>query len=126
MALTYHTEYRLGDRGVIRRSYTGFQAFVAIGLDLVFGLAFEVICMSAALALGVVAWSARLVARLLRLYWRFLIAAMTALVWGVTLPFVLLHRGAERLRSHGPTESTGSDAVRPPFAKPAWAWSREV
>ncbi|MHB1557292.1 MAG: hypothetical protein ACYC61_07420 [Isosphaeraceae bacterium] len=111
---------------MIRRSYTGFQAFVAIGLDLVFGLAFEVICLSAALAIGAVAWSVRLVVRLLGLYWRVLVAAMTALVWAVTLPFVMLHRGAERLRSRAPGTSTGSDAPHPPFAKPDWAWSREV
>lgn len=126
MALSYHTEYRLGDRGVIRRSYTGFQAFVAIGLDLLFGLAFELICGSAALAIRAVAWLVRLVVRLLRLYWRFLVAAITVLVWAVTLPFVMLHRGAEKLRSRAPGESIGSSAARSPFAKPTWAWSREV
>lgn len=43
MALYYQTEYRLGGRGLIRRSYTGFQAFFAILFDLVFGLVFELV-----------------------------------------------------------------------------------
>ena len=55
MALYYQTEYRLGRRyGRITRSYTGFQAFLAIVLDLVFGLFFELITGAIALALRLI------------------------------------------------------------------------
>ena len=54
MALYYQTEYRLGSRGRISRSYTGFQAFIAILFDLVFGLVFELVVGVIGLALRLV------------------------------------------------------------------------
>ena len=42
MALHYQTECRLGARR-INRSYSGYQAFVAIVFDLIFGLLFELV-----------------------------------------------------------------------------------
>ncbi len=60
MALHYYTEYRLGNRGRICRSYTGFQAFLAIGFDLVFGLLFELVCSGIGLAVWTVTWTVRL------------------------------------------------------------------
>lgn len=40
MAFSYTTEYRLGRRGRINRSYTGIQAFIAIAFDLALGFCF--------------------------------------------------------------------------------------
>ena len=51
MALHYQTEYRLGNRGRVCRSYTGFQAFLAITIDLVFGLLFELVFATIGLAI---------------------------------------------------------------------------
>jgi hypothetical protein len=126
MALHYQTEYSLGNRGRIRRSYTGFQAFLAIGFDLVFGLLFELVCTSVALAARIVYWTARLAIWVLRLYWRALVAAMTAVVYVATLPFVWIHRAVGRVWS-GAGEGrqdrwAGPDAT----IKPSWALSREV
>ena len=60
MALHYQTEYRLGHRGRIPHSNTGYQAFVAIAIDLVFGsvqLVFSVIAMALQIAILMVMWS---------------------------------------------------------------------
>ena len=43
MAFVYTTEYRLGRRGRINRSYTGIQALIAIAFDLTLGFTFGVI-----------------------------------------------------------------------------------
>jgi hypothetical protein len=126
MALHYQTEYRLGDRGRICRSYTGFQAFVAIAFDLVFGLLFELVGSVLALVFLVLLWTARLVIRLLRIYWRFLVATMTAIVYVVTLPFVWVHQAVGRLRSGDREPRRASWRHRDAMAKPTWAWSREV
>jgi hypothetical protein len=126
MALSYQTEYRLGDRGLIRRSYTGFQALVAIGLDLVFGLAFELVGLTLVLMGRVMAWTARRVIRLLVLYWRFLVAVMTLVVSAVTLPFVMLHRGAERLRARDRGGPVREEPARSAVDKPSWAFAREL
>ena len=42
MSLHYQTECRIGARRV-HRSYTGYQAVVAIMFDLIFGLLFELV-----------------------------------------------------------------------------------
>jgi hypothetical protein len=126
MALHYQTEYRLGDRGRICRSYTGFQAFVAIAFDLVFGLLFELVGSVFGLAFLVLLWTARLVIRLLRIYWRVLVATMTAIVYVVTLPFVWVHQAVGRLRSGDREPRPASWRRRDAMAKPNWAWSREV
>jgi hypothetical protein len=43
MPFIYTTEYRLGRRGRINRSYTGVQALIAIAFDLALGFTFGVI-----------------------------------------------------------------------------------
>lgn len=126
MALHYHTEYRLGNRGRICRSYTGFQAFLAIGFDLVFGLLFELVCSALGLAVWIATWTARLVVRLLRIYWRVLVAAMAAIVYVVTLPFAWIHQAVDRLRSREEHERPGFGVGPDAVAKPSWAFSREV
>ncbi len=51
MAIEYRTEYGLGRRGRVCRTYTGIQAMIAIAFDLALGLAFGVI--------GLVLWLVR-------------------------------------------------------------------
>ncbi len=126
MALHYQTEYRLGDRGRICRSYTGFQAFLAIGFDLLFGLFFELVCSAMALAAWIVMRTAWLVLHLLRIYWRVLVATMTAIVYLVTLPFVWVHQAMDRLRSRGTDEHSGSWVRPDAVVKPSWPLGREV
>lgn len=43
MALHYQTEYALGNRGRVRRTYSGMQALIAIAVDLLLGLFFGLI-----------------------------------------------------------------------------------
>ena len=43
MAFMYSTEYTLGRRGRIRRTYSGVQALIAIAFDLTLGLTFGLI-----------------------------------------------------------------------------------
>ena len=43
MAFIYSTEYNLGRRGRINRSYTGIQALIAIAFDLTLGFTFWLI-----------------------------------------------------------------------------------
>jgi hypothetical protein len=126
MALHYQTEYRLGDRGRICRSYTGFQAFAAIGLDLVFGLLFELVSSAIGLGIRILALAIRLVVRMLRINWRILVAVMTFVVYVVTLPFAWIHLTADGLRSRGKIERPQPGASPDPVLKPSWALSREV
>jgi hypothetical protein len=126
MALHYQTEYRLGNRGRICRSYTGFQALFAIAFDLVFGLAFELVTLVVALAARLVVLVARFAVRVLRVHWKIMVAAMTLIVYLVTLPFAMIHEAVNRLRSRG---EAGPDDPGPCPAsnlKPSWALSREV
>jgi len=126
MALHYQTEYRLGSRGRICRSYTGFQAFIAICLDLVFGLLFELVATILALSARLTILTLRLFVRVIKVNWKILVAAMTLIVYILTLPFALLHRAVDQFRSQG---ETGPDDPEPNAAsslKPSWALSREV
>jgi hypothetical protein len=43
MTFIYTTEYSLGRRGRINRSYTGIQALIAIAIDLALGFSFGLI-----------------------------------------------------------------------------------
>lgn len=43
MPFLYTTEYRLGRRGRIQRSYTGLQALIAITLDLALGFTYGLV-----------------------------------------------------------------------------------
>jgi hypothetical protein len=124
MALYYQTEYRLGKRGRISRSYTGIQAFVAILFDLVFGLVFELVSSVIGLALRLVILVVQLAVVVLRKSWSTLIVLMAALVFVLTLPFVLLHQAVARLRTRIEADRRGSYAVS--TIKPDCALSREV
>jgi len=126
MALHYQTEYCLGHRGRIRRSYTGFQAFVAIAFDLIFGLLFELVFAAVGLAMRVAVLSAHLVVRLIQIYWRLLVAAMTLIVYAITLPFVWIHKAVDRTRSGRQGGRAGVRWGSTPPPKPNWAFSREV
>jgi hypothetical protein len=126
MALHYQTEYRIGDRGRVRRSYTGFQAFVAIGLDLVFGLFFELVSSGLGLAMRLAICAVRLVNRVLRIHWRLLVTAMTFVVYMLTLPFAWIHLGVDRLRSGNPSGWSTCEADPAPSMKPNWGFGREV
>jgi len=126
MALRYQTEYRIGDRGRVCRSYTGFQAFVAIGLDLVFGLCFELASSVLSLAMMLAISTVRFVFRVMRIHWRILVAAMTFVVYMVTLPFAWIHLGVDRLRSGEPSGWPASDSEPHPVIKPSWDLGREV
>jgi hypothetical protein len=123
MALHYQTECRMGTRR-INRSYSGYQAFIAILFDLVFGLTFELVATAFSLAFRLVVFVVRLVFRLLRSSWRVAVAAMAALVFTLTLPFVFLHRaiaGLAPANRFWPRERFAQAAQ-----KPNWAYSREV
>ncbi len=124
MALCYHTEYRLGGRGRVSRSYTGFQAFVAILFDLVFGLVFELVTSVIGLALRLVYLAFHVAFIVLRKSWSTLVAVMAAAVFLFTLPFVVLHQAVDRLRSR--TKAGRRDFYRAGTIKPDWALGREV
>lgn len=123
MALHYQTECRIGTRR-INRSYNGYQAFVAIVFDLIFGLLFEVVASLLALTFRLTYFSVRLAVRVLKSSWKVMVAAMAALVFTLTLPFVILHRAIARLvpaTRLWPREESARSA-----RKPDWAFSREV
>ena len=63
MALIYQTEYRLGPRGTVRRTYGGIRALVAIATDLTLALIFGAF----GLVFGLIGWSLWLVWHLCRL-----------------------------------------------------------
>jgi hypothetical protein len=123
MSLHYQTECRMGTRR-INRSYSGYQAFVAILFDLIFGLFFELVATFISLTFRLITFSVRLAAQLVRSSWRVLVAGMAALVFTLTIPFVILHRAIARF---APSVRFWP---RDPFArsprKPDWAGSREV
>jgi hypothetical protein len=123
MALHYQTECRLGTRR-INRSYSGYQAFVAIMFDLIFGLLFELLATLLSLTFRLVAFSVRLAAQLLKSSWRVLVAGMAALVFTLTLPFVILHRGIARFAPS--VRFWPRDGYARSGGKPDWAMSREV
>lgn len=126
MALHYQTEYRLGNRGRVCRSYTGFQAFVAIGLDLVFGLFFELVSLVFGLTMRLGVSTVHFVFRVLRIHWRILVAAMTFVVYMATLPFAWIHLGVDRLRSGDLSGWPASEADPEPVMKPSWGLGREL
>jgi hypothetical protein len=124
MALHYQTEYRLGRRGRVSRSYTGFRAFLAIFLDLTFGMVFELVAGVIALALRLVALALQLAVQIFRVHWKILVVTLTMVVYILTTPFALLHRVAQRVRWQGfdpnPYPEVG------PSLKPDWGLGHEV
>lgn len=123
MALHYQTECRMGNRR-INRSYSGYQAFVAIVFDLVFGLVFELVATLFTLSIRLFTFAVRLAARVLTSSWRVMVAGMAALVFTLTLPFVLLHRAIARFAPSF-RFSPRNDFARS-NQKPEWAMGREV
>jgi hypothetical protein len=125
MALYYQTQYRLGRRGGrVCRSYSGFQAFIAILFDLVFGLVFELVSSVIALAFRLVILAFQLVVQILRITGSVVVAVMTMVLFIVTLPFALIHETLARLRP--PVKADRDDAYQGAPLKPEWALSREV
>ncbi len=123
MALHYQTEYRMGTRR-ISRSYRGYQAFVAIFFDLVFGLLFELVASVLSLTFRLFAISIRLAAQVLKRSWKVLVAAVAAVVFMLTLPFVIVHRAIARLAPA--SRLWPREEFARPAQKPDWAFSREV
>jgi hypothetical protein len=107
MGLYYQTEYRLGRRGGrVCRSYTGLRAFLAIALDLLFLLTFE-------LVFAVIYFVLKNVSTLFK-----------GLLYALSLPFrtaqwvsLKLDQRAAAVRSR-----RGAEA----FLKPAWAGAAEL
>ena len=124
MALHYQTEYRIGGRGRISRSYTGFPAFFAILFDLVFGLVFELVVSMIGLALRIFSLAFQVALVVLTKSWSTLVAVMAATLSLLTLPFVVLHQSVDRLRSR--TEASRRESYRASTIKPDWALGREV
>ena len=101
MALIYQTEYHLGRRGKVTRTYGGVRALVAISADLTLAFVFGVF----GLAFGLVAWTLWLTWRLCRvvlLAVRELILALARFVGDViTLPWRVA-RGLSSRRANKP------------------------
>ena len=107
MGLYYQTEYRLGRRGGrVCRRYTGIRAVLAIAIDLLFILTFD-------LFFGLLFFALKIALRML-----------TAVLYLLSLPFLaarwVSHKVEQRYRSAG----AGSSARVP--LKPAWAGYDEV
>jgi hypothetical protein len=124
MALYYQTEYRLGKRGRISRSYTGVQAFFAIFFDLVFGLVFELVTSVVSLALRLLVMIIQLSLLVLRGSWATIVTTMAGVVFIALTPFVMLHNALIRLRAR--IDSNRRDSYPVSAVKPDWALSREV
>jgi hypothetical protein len=123
MALHYQTECRVGNRR-INRSYSGYQAFVAIFFDLIFGLTFELVSAVIGLAVRLFTLVVQVAARVLTVGIKALLAAMSVLVYVLTFPFMLLHEAVVRSgRSHMSWRRQEQPAR---FQKPDWALGREV
>jgi hypothetical protein len=123
MALHYQTECRMGARR-INRSYSGYQAFVAIVFDLIFGLLFELVATALGLAVRLVALFLRLAFHVLKSSWRVLVAVMAAMIFTLTLPFVILHRAIAGLAPA--SRLWPRERLVQSVGKPDWAMSREV
>jgi hypothetical protein len=123
MALHYQTECRVGTRR-INRSYSGYQAFVAIVFDLIFGLLFELVATVLGLTFRLVGFTILLAVQILKRSGKVLMAATTALVFTLTLPFAIIHRAIAGLAPSG--RGWRRDGFAGSVRKPEWAGSREV
>jgi hypothetical protein len=129
MPLYYQTEYRLGGRGRVLRTHTGFRAFIAIAADLVSVFTFE-------LLFGLVGLAAQLLIQAARGVWLALVAAMALAVSLVMLLFRVARRilaVAGPAAASPPKRAEGRIPVSPQphtgagwAAKPAWSLAREV
>ncbi len=124
MALFYRTEYRIGNRGRICRSYTGFAAFGAIFFDLGFGLVFELMTAVIGLSARLVFMTLRLGIVVLRKSWCALFGVLAVVFALLTFPFLVVHDWVIRFRSR---IAAGRGHFYPRAAvKPDWAMNREV
>jgi hypothetical protein len=90
MALIYQTEYHLGRRGKVTRTYGGLRAVVAIAADLTLALIFGVIGLAFGLV-GLALWLTWRLCRLVVLALRGLVLALAQFVGDViTLPWRLV------------------------------------
>ncbi len=123
MALHYQTECRVGTRR-INRSYNGFQAFVAIVFDLVFGLVFELVSAVFRLAVWLVSVVLELGVEGLTRGGKALLTAISMAVYVLTYPFMLLHEAVVRF---GWAHRYSRQDDQPASArKPDWAVGREL
>lgn len=107
MGLYYQTEYRLGRRGGrVCRNYTGLRAFLAIGIDLLFVLTFE------------------LVFGLLFFVLRGALWLFKAVLYALSLPFRAAQWVSPRLERRAASARTRHGAGA--SLKPAWAGHDEV
>jgi hypothetical protein len=65
MTFQYETEYRLGRKGRVRRTYSGIQALIAIAFDLVLGSTFGLIGLGLCLIRYTVATAYRIAVALI-------------------------------------------------------------
>jgi hypothetical protein len=108
MGLYYQTEYRLGrNGGRVCRSYTGLRAFLAIAVDLLFVLTFE-------LTFALLYFIMRIAFRLL-----------TAVAYALTLPFRAARWVSARLVTQAP-DHRGYWRETPAEMKPAWVGYDEI
>jgi hypothetical protein len=124
MALHYHTEYHLGRRGRVSRSYTGFRAAMAIFADLTFGLCFQLVSLVLLLVFRIMALALQLVVQILVANAKILVIAVSMVVSILTLPFALLHQVVQHAGWEGCGQHEHARARATP--KPEWAWSQEV
>ena len=108
MGLYYQTEYRLGRRGGrVCRTYTGLRAFLAIAVDLLFLLTFE-------LLFGLFFF-------LLRNLTRIVGSILLAVCYALSVPFRVARWVSVKLNRR-----EGSESAASPHFKPAWAGYEEV
>lgn len=106
MGLYYQTEYSLGRRGgKVCRTYTGLRAFLAIAIDLLFLLTFE-------LVLAVLFFALKNVLLLVK-----------CVLYALTLPFRVAQWASLRLEQ---TRGRSNPTRRRAAFKPAWAGSQEI
>ncbi len=107
MGLYYQTEYRLGRRGGrVCRSYTGLRAFLAIAIDLLFVLTFE-------LAFGMMFFVLKNVLTLFK-----------GVFYALSLPFRVAQWVALKLDQRAAAVRSRRRAGA--ILKPAWAGSDEL
>ncbi len=107
MGLYYQTEYRLGRRGgKVCRSYTGLRAFLAIAIDLLFVLTFE-------LVFGVIFFVLKNVLTIFK-----------GVLYALTLPFRAARWVSHKLDQRSAAVRSGHSAGA--ILKPAWAGSDEL
>lgn len=111
MGVSYQTEYSLGRRGRISRSYTGLRAVMAIGLDLFLLLTVE-------LGFGLMLLA-------LRLLFRAIVLLVRAMVFLLSLPLRFARWISRLFLRPGYAEPSPYPVAGLPL-KPAWAGYDEL